>query len=503
MKRVAVSLFLTRDAESSEAFLVKRNPELKFFGAYWAFPGGVVDEEDRQVEVRHVPQLEEQGLNQELPAFLAAAARELFEETGLWLARGNTSPSPQQLRRDRKLLLEGEVSFEALLAASGCHLEGADFEPICRITTPAFSPVRYDTWFFRCQIPAQAEIEIWPGELTDGAFFEAAQALQSWQRGEILIVPPVLILLEELKGRNSQSFLRHVRDLTASYARGKLHRVYFSPGVLLAPLATITRPPASHTNAYLVGEQRMYLVDPGSADPAEQQNLWELLDELLQENRQLEGILLTHSHSDHVGAVLECSRRYGMPVFAHAEAASQLAGIEFAGHLEDGQELDLGNAPDGTQGWKLRCHLLPGHAPGHLAFQESRYGAILAGDLISTVSSILIDPSQGDLATYMKSLQKLHDLSQGFVYPGHGPPARRGRRAVAKSIQHRQQREAKLVAALESRPQPLGALLERVYDDVSAALLPLARRSLLSGLIYLEHKGQVEKTWRGYRKPAK
>ncbi len=501
MKRVAVSLFLTRNPESSEAFLAKRNPELKFFGGFWAFPGGVVDAEDSQVEVRNLPCLEDGSLNQDLPSFLAAAARELFEETGIWLARG-AMPSAQELRRDRKLLLDGRVGFASLLAKYGCHLEGADFGPICRITTPPFSPVRYDTWFFGCRIPDGAQIEIWPGELTEGDFFEAAAALRGWRQGDMLIVPPVLILLSELQGRNSRTFLPHVRDLTTSYARGKLHRVYFSPGVLLAPMATITRPPATHTNAYLVGEEKIYLVDPGSADPDEQHKLWELLDELLQEGRQLQGILLTHSHSDHVGAVQECSRRYKMPVLAHSEAARQLPGMDFAESLEDGRELELGKAPDGTPDWKLRCHLLPGHAPGHLAFEETRYGAVLAGDLISTVSSILIDPSQGDLATYMNSLQKLHDLSQGFVYPSHGPPARRGRQAVANAIQHRRQREAKLVAALQKRPLSLDALLEKVYDDVPSGLLPLARRSLLSGLIDLEHKGAVEKTWRGYRKPS-
>ena len=492
MKRLSVSILLTRDLDSTEAFLVQRNPGLSFFGGFLAFPGGTVDAEDADLPVRNLPR-QEAELEREFRTFVATAARELFEETGIWAGHGKTQPAREQLDDYRRRLLEERIQFSEILTKEDQILDASDFVPMCRITTPPFQPVRYDTWFLRYQVPPYARPEVWPGELESGEFLGADEALARWRRNEVLIVPPVIILLRELMGRNSRSFLPEVRKLTESYARGKLHQVYFSPGVLLAPLMTRPLPPASHTNACVVGEERLYLVDPGTEDHGEQQQLWELLDELLDEGRTLLGILLTHHHSDHVGAVSECRQRYGLPVHAHQRTAAYLPEIEFGGVLEHGQSLDLGLAPDGEPGWKLDVYHLPGHAPGHVVFKENRYGSVLAGDLVSTLSPILIDPSDGDLAAYMNSLKFLDSIAEAFVYPAHGPPVREGRRTIRRTIRHREEREARLLEILRMGEQTPAALLEQVYEGVPKELHALAMRSLLSGLIKLQREGKARK----------
>ena len=55
MKRLSLSILLTRDLDSTEAFLVQRNPGLSFFGGFLAFPGGTVDAEDADLPVRNLP----------------------------------------------------------------------------------------------------------------------------------------------------------------------------------------------------------------------------------------------------------------------------------------------------------------------------------------------------------------------------------------------------------------------------------------------------------------
>ena len=490
MKRLAVSILLTRDLDSTETFLVLRNPALRFFGGFLAFPGGTVDGEDANLPVRSLPDRESE-LDREFHTFVVTAARELFEETGLWAGHGKARLTGEQLSDYRRQLLDGQIQFAEILTREDQFLEASDFVPICRITTPPFQPLRYDTWFFRYQVPSDARPEVWPGELESGEFLGADEALARWRRNEVLIVPPVIILLRELMGRNCRSFLPEVRKLTKSYALGKLHQVYFSPGVLLAPLLTRPLPPAAYTNACVVGEQQLYVVDPGCDDPSEQKKLWELLDELLDEGKTLEGVLLTHHHPDHVGAVAECLQRYGLSVYAHVKTAEQLPEMEFAGLLEDGQSLDLGLSPDGKPGWRLEVHHLPGHAPGHLAFKETRYGSVLAGDLVSTLSPMLIDPSDGDLAVYMNSLESLHSLCESVLYPAHGPPAPRGRQVIEKTIRHRQEREARLLEILRMGAQTAAVLLQQIYQDVPKELHPLAMRSLLSGLIKLEQEGKA------------
>jgi glyoxylase-like metal-dependent hydrolase (beta-lactamase superfamily II)/8-oxo-dGTP pyrophosphatase MutT (NUDIX family) len=483
--------------------LVDRNPALAFFGGYQAFPGGTLEPEDDDLPIRNLPTSDD-GLGEDFPSFVAAAARELFEETGVWLGRGSTSAPVPALGVDRRKMMRGELSFRDILRSRDEHLDARDFTPLCRITTPPFTPRRYDTWFLGCRLPHGAEIEILPGELEGGGFVRPEVALGQWREGEVLIVPPVLFFLQELARAGNasespeQAFVDRVRQFGESYDQGNLHRVYFAPGVLLAALKTPTKPPATHTNTYLVGHEKLYVIDPAPIDGSEQAKLWNLMDDLIDEGKSLAGILLTHYHPDHVGAVAECQRRYGLPVQAHHDTVSELDGIDFGEPLVHGQELDLGISPDGRPGWKLKAYHVPGHAPGHLAFQESRYETLLVGDLISTISSILVDPTDGHLATYLESLEFLESVAKATVCPGHGPPARDGRKAIQAQIRHRRRREGQLLAALAHGPQSVETLVGKVYTDVDQRMLGLAARSLLSGLIKLQEEGRVQETPTGY-----
>jgi glyoxylase-like metal-dependent hydrolase (beta-lactamase superfamily II) len=492
--RTAVSLAISRRNRPEELLLVERSKTLRYFGGFLAFPGGTLDSEDTAIPV--------EGLTQgALGPFVAAGARELFEETGIWLGRGGRAPSAAVLREDRRRLLAKEASFAELLAKHNQHLDARDLAPLCRITTPPFSPVRFDTWFLRGLVPENASVEIWDGELVSGDFALPEATLELWRRGGVSIAPPMIVLLEEWS-RGQDGLFDRVREMTEAYERGKLHRIYFSPGILLAPLTTPTQPPATHTNTLVIGEERIYLVDPSPSDGSEQQRLFELLDDLIAEGRSLEGILLTHYHRDHVGALSETQSRFAAPARAHPDCMKRLPGTRFGRALEHGDEIDLGMAPDGTVGWKLRAYHVPGHAKGHLAFQESRYGAIAVGDLVSTLSSILVDPSDGHLATYLESLQFLEAVTEGTLYPGHGPPAPDGRAVIRKTLEHRREREEQVLAALSSEPQSPRELLLKIYTDVDPKVYHLAERSLLSGLIKLEEEGRVVRNEAGYRLPS-
>ena len=476
-----MSLALSRRDRPEELVLVERNPKLRYFGGFLAFPGGKIDPEDEAVRVS--------GLEDpEMARFIVAGAREVFEETGIWLGKGGESPSRDELVSDRRRLLAEEISFEALLEHRGQHLDSRDLVSLCRITTPPFSPIRFDTWFLRGLVPNDTTVDIWEGELVAGGFADPSRTLARWRAGDVRIAPPMVVLLDEWS-KGPDRLEERVFELTEAYRRGKLHRIYFSPGILLVPLETPTQPPATHTNTCVVGESKLFVVDPSPIDREEQSRFWAFLEDLISEGRRLEGILLTHYHPDHVGALDEMVRRFDVPVYAHADCATHLPSVRFERMLEHGDELELGAAPDGSEGWKLTAYHVPGHAEGHLAFQESRYGAIIVGDLVSTLSSILIDPRDGHLATYLDSLRFLETVTRGALYPGHGPPTPNGKAVIRQSLEHRAEREAQLLDALTSEPQSTKELLDKIYADVDPKMHPLAERSLLSGLRKLEEEG--------------
>src|SRR5262249_34892572 len=162
-------------------------------------------------------------------------------------------------------------------------------------------------------------------------------------------------------------------------------------------------------------------------------------------------VVLTHQHPDHVGAAAACAQRYGVPVWAHPRTAAALAGkVEVTRFLHDGDRLELGERPDGGGRWHLEALHTPGHAAGHLAFYETHYRLLFAGDLVSTLSSVVIAPPEGDLAEYLASLARLLRFEMRLLLPGHGNASARPRQTVEEHLAHRGQREQQLLAALSA-----------------------------------------------------
>lgn len=493
-------------------YLAERAAELRFFGGYWAMPGGTIASEDLAANAATGnAELDEAN------ALQVCADRELFEELGLmWRQLPDGRGEPAALRPHRQVLLEHEAQMAKTKGDGNPKpaspwpniiANSAAAEPmrgLCRIETPAFAPVRYDTVFFHVPLEQCAcgtgldeagnlAPDIWQGELTDGRFWSPQEALAAWRKDELLLVPPVVIMLEHLAAADDfEQFAREIETTTVGYRNGNLHKVRFSPGIVLAPLRTPTLPPATTTNCYIIGDQELWIVDPGSPAPLEQQRLLNLLDELTSRGQQLKGVLLTHHHPDHVGGVLALCQARGLKAFGHAHTLERIdANIPRGEAIADGGRIALGNSPDGQPGWQLEAIFTPGHDQGHLCFRESRYGAMVAGDMLSTISSIIIDPPEGHLATYLKSLDRISSFEMTTLYPAHGPAVRNGQRVVQKYIRHRRQREATLLKVLGESPGTIDELLPKVYWDADPRLFPFAVRSLLAGLQKLEEEGRA------------
>lgn len=474
------SIVLLTRGGGEEVYLVERAPSLAFFGGFHAFPGGNVDPRD--------------GADPE-QALRVCAARELFEETGVLPAGLAAGLDPDERRRLRRALEAGApeaARFFERVAAAPQSL--AALRPFGRLTTPPFAPVRYRTRLFQLELPPGEEPSVVPGELVGGRFVRPALELLRWTRGEVRIAPPVVFLLEALCAGDLASALAAAGAVCDQLEAGVAHPVRAAPGVSMLPLRTPTIPPATTTNTYFVGEEQLYVVDPATPYADEQARLFELMDRWRAAGRRFAGILATHHHHDHVGAIAATSRRYDLPVHGHALTLDRLPpGFRRGRALADGDALALGVAPDGSPGWRLTALFTPGHDRGHLAFVDSRYGTLIAGDLVSTLSTIVIDPPEGHMATYLASLARARDLDLGLVCPAHGPTSARPRALFEGFLAHRRARADKLAGALAAGIGEPELLLARVYDDVPLALLPLAARSLAAGLEQLAEEGRARR----------
>ncbi len=246
--------------------------------------------------------------------------------------------------------------------------------------------------------------------------------------------------------------------------------------IRIFPVRTPTLPPATHTNVYVVNRTAF---DPASPYSDEQARLAAALDAL---ENPIERIVLTHHHVDHVSGATVLADRLRIPIAAHQETAHKLAG-----RVKVDEILREGDVVAG-----LRALHTPGHAPGHLCFLDEKSRAIIAGDMVASIGTIVVEPDDGgDMIEYLASLERLRTLTPSVLLPAHGDPIRDADGLLAFYLKHRMEREARVFAALTATAQTLDQLVPVAYPDVPAAIYPLAERSLLAHLKKLEREGRA------------
>jgi glyoxylase-like metal-dependent hydrolase (beta-lactamase superfamily II) len=246
---------------------------------------------------------------------------------------------------------------------------------------------------------------------------------------------------------------------------------------------TPTLPPATHTNTYVVGEGALTVLDPASPYEDERQRLADALQARVDAGERVERIVLTHHHDDHVSGAEALRARFPAPIAAHPITAGLVSGsIAVDEPWNHGEARDCG-------GRRLVATFTPGHAPGHLVFQDDD-GAMIAGDMVAGVGTILIAPQDGDLGQYLASLQAMRDLAPTVLLPAHGEPLPHADALLAFYIAHRHQRTEQIRQALDRHGTSTALeLAPRVYPELPAEAMPIAAAQITSHLRWMARHG--------------
>lgn len=243
------------------------------------------------------------------------------------------------------------------------------------------------------------------------------------------------------------------------------------------------------TQTYLAGERQIALIDPGPDLPEHLDALEEAIGD-----RPLVAIMCTHTHRDHSPAARPLAERTGAPIIGCAPLALEMVGpradAAFDGDyapdrvLADGEALEVDGEPITAVG-------TPGHTSNHLCFAYR--GALFSGDHVMGWSTTVVVPPDGDMAAYMRSLDKLRQRDDRVYYPAHGPAVENPQQYVRHLLGHRMQREKQILRLVGERPREISDIVANAYPGLDRRLVPAAGGSVYAHLLDLERRGLVER----------
>ena len=245
------------------------------------------------------------------------------------------------------------------------------------------------------------------------------------------------------------------------------------------------------TGTYIVGQGRVAVVDPGPADAAH-------IEAILRATagETISHMLVTHTHMDHSPGCHLLAAYTDAPTYGYGRhgAGKIAAGVQ----VEEGGDMDFEPAVivrDGdlieADGWSVECVYTPGHTSNHVCYAFNEQSALFSGDHVMGWSTSVISPPDGDMKSYMASLDLLLDREDAIYWPTHGPAITAPKHHVRAFIEHRREREGQILEALAAGRGRIADMVPSMYAGVPSYLHGAAARSVFATMALLVDRGDV------------
>lgn len=235
------------------------------------------------------------------------------------------------------------------------------------------------------------------------------------------------------------------------------------------------------TGTYILHDETSCLViDPGPDDPLHLENIVHAIGQ-----RTTEAILVTHTHRDHspcAGAL----KTETQSIILGCKPAQKTNLLQHV-HLDESQDYDY--LPDQilNEGDTLRFGAgtvtvveTPGHLVNHLCFLWEERKALFSGDHIMGWATSVVIPPDGDMNSYMQSLDKILQMDLASIWPTHGQPIFNTKSFITALIDHRKAREVSILEQIRAGNGAIPSIVEALYQDTPKALFPAAAQSVFA-----------------------
>ena len=248
------------------------------------------------------------------------------------------------------------------------------------------------------------------------------------------------------------------------------------------------------TGTYVVGQGNVAVIDPGPL-------LDEHVDALVRglEGETITHILITHTHLDHSPACTLLKQHTDAPTYGfgpHGHGKFERGVV-----VEEGGDMDFvpdvrvvdGDVINGD-GWTMECVYTPGHTSNHICFGWREPRALFSGDHVMGWSTTIVSPPDGDMADYMRSLEKLLSRDDDVYWPTHGSAIRKPKAYVRGFLAHRRLRERQIIECVERGHNRIAEMVPVMYRNIDKRLFPAAARSVFATVILLVEQGRLVAT---------
>ena len=244
------------------------------------------------------------------------------------------------------------------------------------------------------------------------------------------------------------------------------------------------------TGTFIIGNGDVAVIDAGPALPGHVEAILEAT-----RHETITHQFITHTHSDHSPAARLLKEATGAEIWAYGPAP----GYDDATTPVDESE-DRAFAPDhllrhgdrisGTA-WTVEAVHTPGHASNHLCYALDEEKTLFSGDHVMGWSTSVVSPPDGDMASYLASLDHVLQRGDAILRPTHGAAITDPATFVRALLGHRAMRDRQIMACLKEGVETVPAMVETIYVTTDRRLHPAARRSVLAHLIRLVDLGHV------------